>query len=270
VQDARRQGWGPCLRARADQDRDGLLTHVAFHDLQQGGRTSDLPYYCELARRSGSTLELGAGTGRVALELAGLTDLWANDADQALLDELSRRADARSLLVTPVPGDATQLALGRRFDLVLAPASFIQIVGGPDARRALLEVMAQHLAATGVAVVAIADVDEILRECATPAPARHLQGATVRQLAATKVDGGAWVTWERTALQADAEIAGLTIHRLSGDGLGAEAQECGLRLARVRHDPGDAATLGTTYCVLHHGPAATPGSSPSARRTPDR
>ena len=107
----------------------------------RAGASSDLPYYRELARRSGSTLELGAGTGRVALELAGLTDLSVNDADEALLDELVRRAEARSLRVTSVPGDATRLALGRRFDLVLAPASFIQIVGRPrraagaDARR---------------------------------------------------------------------------------------------------------------------------------------
>ena len=70
------------------------MKDAAFHDLQQGGRIRDLPYYCELARRSGSTLELGAGTGRVALELAGLTDLSVNDVDERLLDELCRRAEA--------------------------------------------------------------------------------------------------------------------------------------------------------------------------------
>ena len=62
-----------------------MTEDIAFHDLQQGGRTRDLPYYRELARRSGSTLELGAGTGRVALELAGLTDLSVNELDEHLL-----------------------------------------------------------------------------------------------------------------------------------------------------------------------------------------
>ena len=75
--------------------------------------------------------------------------------------------------MTLAPGDATQLALGRRFDLILAPASFVQLVGGAGVRRALMRVIADHLEATGVAVVAIADVDEILRECATPAPRQH-------------------------------------------------------------------------------------------------
>ena len=87
---------------------------------------------------------------------------------------MSPRRGRAALRVTPVPGDATQLDLGRRFDLVLAPASFAQIVGGRGARQALLGVIARHLAATGVAVVAIADVDEILRECATPAPPQRL------------------------------------------------------------------------------------------------
>ena len=96
---------------------------IAFHDLQHRGVARDLLYYCELARRADSALELGAGAGRVALELAGLTDLWANDRDEQLLEELVRRAAARGLSVTPVSGDATELDLGRRFDLILAPAA---------------------------------------------------------------------------------------------------------------------------------------------------
>lgn len=121
-----------------------------------------------------------------------------------------------------------------------------------------------------MAVVALADVDEILRECATPAPAQYLRASTVRQLAAAEVDGGTRVTWEHIAPGADTETTGLTIHRLSSEGLRAEAQACGLRLARVHHDPGDSTTLGSTYCVLHRASMATPGSSPSALRTPDR
>ena len=77
---------------------------IVFHDLQQGGRTEDLPYYRELARRADATLELGAGTGRVALELASLTDLWANDLDDQLIEELVSRAEARGLSVTPITG----------------------------------------------------------------------------------------------------------------------------------------------------------------------
>ena len=54
------KGGAHAIRARADQDRDRLLTDVAFHDLQQGGRIRDLPYYRELARQV--RLDPGAGS----------------------------------------------------------------------------------------------------------------------------------------------------------------------------------------------------------------
>ena len=102
-----------------------------------------------------------------------------------------------------------------------------------------------------MAVVAIADVDEILRECATPVG---------RQLAATEVEAGAQVGWQRT-VRDRVETARLTIHRVSTEDVAADAQACGLRLSRVHRDPGDAATLGASYCVLnqacpHHCPTA--------------
>ena len=174
-----------------------------------------------------------------------------------------RRAEARGLSVTPVLGDATQLDLGRRFDLILAPVGLAQIVGGQSARRALLRVIADHLAVTGVAVVALADVDEVLRECATPAPRRRLRarGRTFvcRQLAATETEEGARVTWERGVSRRTAgrpagrrvEPAVLTYHRVSAEDLAADARGCGLHVPHVHHDPGDATTLGSTYCVLH-------------------
>jgi SAM-dependent methyltransferase len=237
---------------------------IVFHDLQHGGGARDIPYYRELARRAGETLELGAGTGRVALELAELTDLWANDRDKHLLGELIRRAAARGLPVRPVPGDAAELDLGRRFDLILAPASFAQIIGGRDARRALLGVIARHLSERGVAVVAIADVDEVLRECATPGPPRRVyrHGRTFvsRQLASTETEDGARVVWNRDVHRRTAgrrssravEPALLTYHRLSPEDLAADARACGLHAPHDHHDPGDATSLGSTYCVLRH------------------
>ena len=225
---------------------------IVFHDLQHGGGARDIPYYRELARRAGSTLELGAGTGRVALELAELTDLWANDRDEQLLSELVRRAAARGLPVTPVLSDATKLDLGRRFDLILAPASFAQIIGGRDARRALLGVIARHLSERGLAVVAIADVDEVLRECATPGPPRRLRarGRTFvsRQLAATEIEDGVQVVWQQGVHRRSA----VTYHRVDAEALAAEARACGLHAPHSHQDPGDATSLGSTYCVLRH------------------
>ncbi len=231
-----------------------------------GDRAGARATYRELARRSGSTLELGAGTGRVALELGGLTDLMANDVDEQLLEELVRRAGARGVTVTPVLGDATKLDLGRRFELVLAPAGFAQTVGGPDTRQALLRVIKRHLAVTGLAVVAISDVEEVLRDCTTPAPSRQIRarGRTFicQQLPATEIDGGARVTWKRAVRQRIAgrparrsvEPVELTHHRVSAEQIAAEARPSGLQTPHVHHDPGDAESLGSTYCVLRHAP----------------
>ena len=58
----------------------------------------------------------------------------------------------------------------------------------------------RHLAVTGLAVVAIVDVDEVLRECATPRPASaYAPRANLRlpAAAATETEGGARVTWKR-------------------------------------------------------------------------
>ncbi len=240
----------------------GRTESIVFHDLQQGSRAQDLPYYRELARSADATLELGAGTGRVSLELAGLTDLVANDLDDQLIEELVRRAEARGLSVTPVLGDATKLDLGRSFDLIIAPVGFAQIVGGERERQALLRGIARHLAVTGVAVVAIVDVDEVLRECATPAPRQRLRarGRTFvcRQLAATETEGGAQVIWKRGVHRRIAgrrsyrpvAPAAVTYQRMSPEHLVADARTCGLHMPHVHHDPGDATSLGSTYCVL--------------------
>lgn len=113
-------------------------------------------------------------------------------------------------------------------------------------------------------MVAIADVDEVLRECATPGPPRRLRagGRTFvsRQLASTETDGGAQVVWKRDIRRRSAgrrssrpvEPARLTYHRLSPEDMAADTRACGLHAQPDHHDPGDATSLGSTYCVLHH------------------
>ena len=67
---------------------------VIWHDLECGGYAADLPFWRALARRHGGpVLDVGAGTGRVALVLArdGLAVI-ALEHDRVLADELARRA----------------------------------------------------------------------------------------------------------------------------------------------------------------------------------
>ena len=73
---------------------DAPISAVMWHDVECGTYTADLPLWRRLARDSGGpTLDVGAGTGRVALDLARAGErVTALDLDAELLAELARRA----------------------------------------------------------------------------------------------------------------------------------------------------------------------------------
>jgi len=79
-----------------------------WHDLECGGYSEDLALWRELADRSGGpVLDVGAGTGRVTLELAAHdVEVVALDIDEPLLAALEVRA--AELPVATVLADARQ------------------------------------------------------------------------------------------------------------------------------------------------------------------
>jgi SAM-dependent methyltransferase len=135
---------------------------VIWHDVECGGYVADLPLWRRLARdAAGPVLDLGAGTGRVTLDLADAGhEVTALDADRLLLDELALRAEERGLSVRCVCGDARSLAALGRFALVIAPMQFVQLMGGASGRAALLAGVVSCLRPGGMFAAAIADLDE--------------------------------------------------------------------------------------------------------------
>ncbi len=127
-----------------------------WHDLECGGYVADLPLWRALADEQGDpVLEVGAGTGRVALDLARRGHrVTALDHDGALLAELARRADGVELRTAVA--DARTFELKERFALCLVPMQTIQLLGGEDGRRAFLERALEHLREGGVLAAAIA------------------------------------------------------------------------------------------------------------------
>jgi SAM-dependent methyltransferase len=134
---------------------------VVWHDVECGGYVEDLPLWRELAAwHGGPILDVGAGTGRVAIDLARAGyDVVALDTEAALLAALEQRA--AGLPVTTVRADARAFAIdGRRFTLVLVPMQTLQLLGGRAGREAFLRRARAHLAAGGLLAIALADALE--------------------------------------------------------------------------------------------------------------
>jgi SAM-dependent methyltransferase len=119
---------------------------VVWHDVECGGYRADLPLWQELAAvEAGPVLDVGAGTGRVALELARAGHaVTALDRERELLGALAARARRAGVQVETVVADAAGFALDRRFGLVVVPMQTIQLLPEragflASARRALAQ-----------------------------------------------------------------------------------------------------------------------------------
>lgn len=109
-------------------------TAAIWHDVECGSYDADLPLWEELADEHGDPiLELGCGTGRVALHLARRGHhVIGLDRDPELLLELTKRAG--DLPIETIRSDALELELGRQVPLVIAPMQFLHLMESEDAR----------------------------------------------------------------------------------------------------------------------------------------
>jgi SAM-dependent methyltransferase len=220
--------------------------HVLWHELECGRYAADLPLWRELAAEAGGgpILDLGAGSGRVALDLARAGhDVVALDLDAVLLAALGTHAADAGLAVETVQADARDFALGRRFPLVLAPMQTVQLLGGPDGRAGLLRGALDCVRPGGLLACAIADAFEGFDAEHTEPPlpdvlerdgwvyASHpvavrpeADATTIERIRQTVAPGGA-----RTA---EGDV--VRLDKLDGDGLEAEGVAAGFAAAGRR------------------------------------
>ncbi len=133
---------------------------VIWHDVECGVYGADLPFWSSLAAGMGPILELGCGTGRVALHLAGGgCRVTAIDRSEELIAELQRRATSAGLELRAQTADATDFELSERFGLIVAPMQLIQLLDAGERRRCL-ESIAAHLQPGGMAAIAIVEGDD--------------------------------------------------------------------------------------------------------------
>jgi SAM-dependent methyltransferase len=235
------------------------VTDVIWHDIECGSYDLDLPLWRELADREGSPiLEVGAGTGRVALALARRGhEVVALDVDGALLRALSARAEGVAL--TTVQADARAFALERAFPLIVAPMQTLQLLGGRDGRARFLDCARAHLATGGLLAVAVADALEAFDADHDEPPApdmRELDGFLYASRPVAVRDLG-----DRAAIDRVREIVApdgtrtvsddvVVLHRVDVDELAEEAAAHGLRAEAPARIPASEHYVGSTVAML--------------------
>ena len=139
------------------------VSALPWHELECGSYGADLPLWRQLAAErvnapASAVLDVGAGSGRVALDLARCGHpVTAVDLDAELLAALRERARGEGLAaVETVHADARELALERRdHGVCLVPMQTTQLLGGARGRIAFLRRARAHLAPGALLACAI-------------------------------------------------------------------------------------------------------------------
>ena len=237
---------------------------AVWHDLECGRYREDLALWRDLARRTGGpVLDVGAGTGRVTLELAkGGVDVVALDADESLLAALAVRAG--QLPVETVVADARELCLRRRFRLILVPMQTLQLFGGAAGRAAFLRCALEHLEPGGLLAAALADAMDCFDEdhdVPPPPDDREILGARYASqlLGVVDDDGRAAIHRRREIVGAadrvDVKEVVVRLDRVSADEVATEARRLGFIAEPHLYIPQTEEYLGSTVVVLRAPPA---------------
>jgi SAM-dependent methyltransferase len=231
---------------------------VVWHDVECGAYAADLPLWAELAEASaGPILDLGCGSGRVALYLGrrGHT-VTGLDIDAGLVASLAERAS--ELPVDASIGDATDFALGEvAFGLIVAPMQLMQLLDGPEGRQLCLARVAAHLAAGGLAAFAIVESMPAPIDAPPPLPdAREVDGWIYSSLPIdARVESGTIrVRRLRQTVSPEGELEeelyDVGLCEMDAATLESEAAGTGLRAAGRRTIPPTDAHVGSTVVLL--------------------
>jgi SAM-dependent methyltransferase len=234
---------------------------VVWHDVECASYQADLPLWRELAEQAdGPVLDVGCGTGRVALDLAARGhDVTAFDADPALVVELARRARELQLRIDALPADARSFQLAGRFTLAVAPMQVMQLLGGSAGRARALERVRGHLEPGGLLAAAVADPFEgfAAEEALPPLPdVREEQGWVYSStpVAVRSEDGAVAVDRLRQAVSPTGELsealATVRLEALTAAELEAEGQAAGFEPLPSRRVPETTDHVGSTVVVL--------------------
>ncbi len=228
-----------------------------WHDVECGAYAADLGVWADLADRCGDPiLELGAGTGRLAIHLARRGHrVIGLDSDEEMI--AAQRERAAGLPVTPLLADARGFELPEPVALALAPMQLLQMLANRAERLSCLDSIAAQLLPGGRVAAAIVEGMPEPEEGEPLLPdVREVDGWIYSSLPLEAVVGPERIVVHRLRQKVSPTGAltdipdQVTICTLTADRLEAEAAVVGLvPIERLHIDPTDD-HVGSTVVVL--------------------
>ena len=233
------------------------MSAVIWHDAENGAYSGDLALWEELAAEAGGpVLDIGCGTGRVALHLARRGHVTIGlDLEPELIAALADRAEG--LPLRAIAADARRFDLRDEVALALAPMQLAQLLADGAERVECLECVASQLRPGGRIALSIVEWLPEAAEGPPPLPdVREVDGWVYSSLPLDAVDIGEEIVIQRLRQTVSPtgdlseERNEIRIRTLTADELEAEGAEAGLvPRPRRRIAPTDL-HVGSTVVVL--------------------
>jgi SAM-dependent methyltransferase len=233
------------------------MSAAIWHDVECGAYAADLKLWEELADETeGPILDLGCGTGRVALHLARRGHRVVGlDSYASLLAAFDERA--AGLAADAAFGDARGFELEDDFGLALAPMQLVQLFADEAERIGCLRCVARHLRPGGVAAFAIVEEMPTPSADLPPLPdVREVDGWVYSSLPVDAHAGSEAIVVRRLrqtvtpAGELSEAIDEIRLSTLAAGELEREAGKAGLRPAGRREIPPTDAHVGSTVVFL--------------------
>jgi SAM-dependent methyltransferase len=235
---------------------------VIWHDVECGGYREDLPLWRALvAETGGPVLDVGAGTGRVALELAAAdVEVVALDLEPELLEALTARAARRGVSVETIAADARSFDAGAgRFAAVIVPMQTLQLLPDAAARAEFFAAAKRALKPGGLVAIALADALESFdgETDGLPEPdTLRVDGLRYVSLPLAVVDEGGYAAIHRLRqvmgliAPAEEEHDVIRLARVDAVTLADEAEALGFEALEARRIPATDVYVGSTVVIL--------------------